>query len=101
MKLPWIPGLLLTALATCPVGVRAQEPPKTLIPAVEVHAVRTTHPPNIDGHLNEEAWVGAPPVSGFVQRDPNEGKPLDLDELGDIRVGRPSRKPRTKPPALM
>jgi len=31
----------------------------------------------------------------------NEGKPLDLDELGDIRVGRPSRKPRTKPPALM
>jgi transcriptional regulator with XRE-family HTH domain len=31
----------------------------------------------------------------------NEGKPLDLDELGDIRIGRSSRKPRTKPPALM
>ncbi len=84
MKLPWIPGLLLTALATCPVGVRAQEPPKPLIPAVEVHAVRTSHPPNIDGHLNEEAWVGAPPVSGFVQRDPNEGKPATEDT--EIRI---------------
>ena len=84
MKLQSFPVLLLAALATCPAGVRAQEAPKAPIPAVEVKAVRTTHPPTIDGHLSEEEWVAATPVSGFTQRDPNEGKPATEDT--EVRI---------------
>lgn len=32
--------------------------------------------PVIDGVLNDEAWQGAPVLSGFVQRDPVEGNPV-------------------------
>ena len=70
-------ALLLTMVAA---GAMAQEAPRpALPPAVEVRALRTPHPPVIDGHLNEEAWATATPVSGFTQRDPDEGKPATED----------------------
>lgn len=40
--------------------------PAPLTPSVEVR---------IDGRLNEEAWVGAPLLTGFTQFDPVEGVP--------------------------
>ena len=43
-------------------------------PHDDVVAVRTMHPPHIDGKLNDAVWEQAPPSSGFVQRDPDEGK---------------------------
>ena len=42
-------------------------------PAFE--AVRAASPPVIDGVLDEGAWAGAPEITGFTQRDPEEGKP--------------------------
>ena len=33
-------------------------------------------PPVIDGRLDDETWNGAEPVSGFIQRDPDNGKPM-------------------------
>jgi hypothetical protein len=39
-----------------------------------VTAVRTDHPPVIDGHLTEECWTKAIPSVQFTQQDPDEGK---------------------------
>ena len=39
----------------------------------EVRAVRTTQPITIDGRLDDPIWQTAQRVSGFKQRDPNEG----------------------------
>ncbi len=33
------------------------------------------HAPSIDGRLDDPCWQHAQPVSGFVQRDPDEGQP--------------------------
>ena len=43
-------------------------------PVRQVLAVRTTEPVAIDGQLIEPVWA-RPPVTGFTQKDPNEGKP--------------------------
>jgi hypothetical protein len=38
-------------------------------------AVRATKSPVVDGDLSDAAWQSAPELTGFVQRDPNEGQP--------------------------
>jgi hypothetical protein len=38
-------------------------------------AVRATKPPVVDGDLSDAAWQSAPELTGFTQRDPNEGQP--------------------------
>ena len=38
-------------------------------------AVRAAASPVIDGDLADSAWESAPELTGFVQRDPEEGKP--------------------------
>jgi len=40
--------------------------------------------PRIDGKLDEPAWLDAPAMRGFTQRDPNEGEPAT--ELTEARV---------------
>ncbi len=42
-------------------------------PAVALRAVPEA--PKLDGRLDDEAWQGAPVITGFVQRDPDEGAP--------------------------
>jgi hypothetical protein len=42
-------------------------------PAVAIRA--NPHAPNIDGKLDDEAWQSAQVITGFVQRDPDEGEP--------------------------
>ena len=52
----------------------AQEPAATAeVP--EYRTVRVAKPPVIDGVLDDEAWSQAPDITGFTQRDPDEGKP--------------------------
>jgi hypothetical protein len=38
------------------------------------HAVRAAAAPAIDGDLSDAAWQSAPEMTGFTQRDPNEGQ---------------------------
>ena len=38
-------------------------------------AVRATVAPVIDADLDDPVWQNAPEITGFTQRDPNEGKP--------------------------
>lgn len=38
-------------------------------------AVRAAQAPSIDGDLSDAAWQNAPEITGFTQREPNEGQP--------------------------
>src|SRR4051812_23820028 len=75
---------LVPFLLAVPPVASAQEATRPSIAPVEVRATRATHAPVIDGHLNEEAWTTAVPISGFVQRDPDEGKPATEDT--EVRI---------------
>ncbi len=41
-------------------------------------------PPTLDGRVNDEAWIGLEPYTGFTQQDPNEGAPAS--ERTEVRV---------------
>jgi hypothetical protein len=41
---------------------------------VTVRAVRVDQPPRIDAILDEEIYQRLPPITGFIQQDPNEGE---------------------------
>jgi len=47
-------------------------------------AVRITVAPAIDGRLDEDVWRDAPPLTGFVQRAPDEGAPAS--ERTEVRI---------------
>ncbi len=70
-------GCLLAA--SVPATARAQAPPPRT-----VMAVRAVPAPVIDGRLDDPVWAGAEPAGGFLQRDPDEGKPATEDTL--VRV---------------
>ncbi len=53
-------------------------------PLPVAHAVRTTSPIVLDGHLNEPAWASAPVTSSFTQVDPEEGRPAS--QRTEVRV---------------
>ena len=52
--------------------------PATLAAPAGVQAVRLDAPITLDGVLNDPAWARARVVSGFRQRDPDEGQPATL-----------------------
>jgi len=70
-------GLSVVALLALAAASRAQPPP---VPRV-VTAARAPVPPVIDGRLDDLAWTQAEPVSGFLQRDPEEGAPATDDTI--------------------
>jgi hypothetical protein len=51
----------------------AQTPAGTDAGAKQATAVRTAAVIDLDGHLNEEAWQRAVPVTDFIQKEPIEG----------------------------
>jgi hypothetical protein len=51
-------------------------------PTATARAVAT--PPVIDGRLTEPAWLEAPPVTGFIQRELHEGAPVT--ERTEVRI---------------
>jgi uncharacterized protein DUF5916/cellulose/xylan binding protein with CBM9 domain len=53
-------------------------------PVATVQAARVSTPPRIDGHLDEEAWRAATPMTQFTQLDPDEGKPAT--ENTELRI---------------
>jgi len=99
-RLPMIPLLAILALLVSPSAGLAQVPaspagaPKDTAPAVvrpggrtavpRVSAVRAAGPIAVDGRLDEADWQRALPAGGFVQRDPDEGKPAT--EATEVRI---------------
>jgi len=71
MRLRW------TVAVFAPAVVAAQSTPTYghAVPAPVATAVRRTSPIVLDAQLDEPAWRAAPPVTRFVQSDPDEGKP--------------------------
>jgi hypothetical protein len=59
-------SLTLTALA------------QEALPRPTYQAVRAAAAPVVDGDLTDAAWQSAPEITGFTQRDPNEGQPAVL-----------------------
>jgi hypothetical protein len=58
----------------------ANEPARAYKAGKVVHARRIMGAaPQIDGRLNDEIWNGADAATGFVQRDPDNGKPMTED----------------------
>ncbi len=62
---------LLAFLAGAPPPVSASPP------TLEAHRVER-HPPRIDGVLDDDAWQEQRFVSGFLQKEPNEGQPSSV-----------------------
>ena len=58
----------LVLLLCLPVIVLAQDRPV-------FRAVRAQQAPVVDGDLSDAVWQNAPEMTGFTQRDPNEGQP--------------------------
>jgi len=53
-------------------------------PARVAHPASAQEPPAIDGRLDDAAWRSAPPLDGFVQREPREGS--EISERTEVRV---------------
>jgi hypothetical protein len=67
-------AILLAGMLLAGSRAASAQIPATAVPP-EIHAVRTTRPPVIDGQLTDECWALAPASAGFIQQDPDEGKP--------------------------
>ena len=85
-----VPALLGLALAAYAVpapaqgngGAPAAPPAPSALRAAT--AVRASQVPKVDGHLDDAAWEAAPPITGFVQHEPLEGRPIT--ERTEVRV---------------
>src|SRR3989441_5625486 len=80
MSLAILPALLLQVGSGDSAALRHSN---GLVPPV-VTAVRIDRPPTIDGRLDDPVWALAPPVTQFLQTDPEEGKPVS--EATEVRV---------------
>jgi hypothetical protein len=62
-----LPLVVLLLLLPAPVAAQAIE--------ASARATRVEAPPTIDGHLSDAVWASGEPITGFRQRDPEEGEP--------------------------
>jgi hypothetical protein len=63
----------------------AGEPARDFKAGKVIHARRIVNsPPIVDGRVNDEVWVAADAATGFVQRDPDNGK--EMSEETRIQV---------------
>jgi hypothetical protein len=67
---PWRYSLLAAALLVGTAFGRGVDTERYQVTAVKISA-----PITLDGRLDERVWLDAIPASGFVQREPQEGKP--------------------------
>jgi len=63
---------LVLVLAAVPISSIAAEEAK---PRPTFRAVRAEKAPVVDADLSDAIWASAPEMTGFTQRDPNEGQP--------------------------
>ena len=75
-------GLTVLTLCAGTAVLAAQQPAHGPVPTVQT--IRTTTPILVDGRLDDEVWVRAPPATAFTQREPDEGKPAT--EATELRI---------------
>lgn len=72
---------LLAAALIAQTQVNARSGPTSPAPVSAVRAVRA---PVVDGWLNDSVWAAAPVIAGFIQTDPDEGRPAS--EATEVRL---------------
>src|ERR1043166_8509185 len=73
-KSPAIAIILILGSAAA-LAAQSSAPRQHSIPVPSTTAIRRTGPIVLDGKLDEPAWRAAPPITEFIQYDPDEGKP--------------------------
>lgn len=76
--------LVAQSPAMMPRTVAARDASAPSAPAVATALRIRTSTPRIDGRLDEAIWQATPVLSGFVQREPEEGRPAT--ERTEVRV---------------
>lgn len=56
------------------------------IPRKKLSITRITEAPKIDGILNDAAWQNAPIATDFVERQPNNGKPIPDSLKTEVKI---------------
>jgi len=82
-----LPALLAAPFFAVPAGAQTVVPTGVAVPAptaTEVTAVFVDDAPRVDGRLDDAAWEGITPVTGFIQVWPDDGAPET--ERTEVRV---------------
>ncbi|MFI2741397.1 DUF5916 domain-containing protein [Zhouia sp. PK063] len=66
--------------------VMAQKAESDSIFRKKINALRISTPPKIDGILDDAAWKNAPIATNFVERMPNNGKPIPDSLKTEVKV---------------
>ncbi len=56
------------------------------IPRKKITIPRITETPKIDGVLNDAVWQNAPVATNFVERQPNNGRPIPDSLKTDVKI---------------
>ncbi len=75
-------SVLVSSTISAALHARQQPSPHGAVPVVQ--AVRAATPIVVDGRLDDEAWLRAVAATAFIQRDPDEGKPVS--EVTELRI---------------
>jgi hypothetical protein len=73
-----------TLVPTPAAGNPGSNPDSLAAPIPVAQAMRARGEIQIDGRLDDDAWVNAPVASGFIQQEPFEGRPADVDT--EVRI---------------
>ena len=79
-----LPTVVFVLCAQVPTVVAQSMPPAPEPSDREVTAVYVAQAPRIDGHLDDEAWQGIPPITNFFQIWPDDGAPAT--ERSEVRI---------------
>lgn len=72
------------SLLFCVFSINAQETDS--IPRKKITIPRIAEAPKIDGILNDAAWQNAPIATNFVERQPNNGKPIPDSLKTEVKI---------------
>jgi len=79
-----IPVFTLLALAVLAAPVAWAQSGDSAPAPRTARATRTETAPRVNGNLDDPAWASAPAISGFVQHEPFEGRPVS--ERTEVRI---------------
>jgi hypothetical protein len=68
-------GIACALILCCLTAAEAQQLTRDEDDRITIRAVRVSTPLEIDGRLDEAVYTVTPPISGFVQQEPQEGVP--------------------------
>ena len=77
---------LIICLLLCSAFTLAQKKEDDQIARKKILITKTTSSPKIDGILDDAVWQNAPVATGFIERNPNNGKPQHDSIKTEVRI---------------